>query len=146
MSGQYGSYSQEDGKIQICINYRDLNAAYAKDEFPLLITDVVIDNTCGFERMSFMDDFSGYNQIKMYNEDEKHTSFTTSMGVYCYTVIHFGLKNTSVINQHAINAIFHEHIRKIVQCYVDDIIMKSRDKGDYLVDLRECSTSCGLTS
>ena len=56
---------KKNGKTRICIDFRDLNAACPKDEFPLPITDVMIDNTCGFERMSFMDGFSGYNQIKM---------------------------------------------------------------------------------
>ena len=52
---------KKNEKIRICIDYRDLNAACPKDEFALLITDIMIDNTCGFERMSFMDGFSGYN-------------------------------------------------------------------------------------
>jgi len=34
-----------------------------------------------------MDGLSGYNQIKIYPEDEKHTSFRTPVGVYCYTVM-----------------------------------------------------------
>ncbi|ONK72756.1 uncharacterized protein A4U43_C04F22840 [Asparagus officinalis] len=50
---------KKNGKVQICIDFRDLNAACPKDEFPLPITDVMIDNTCGYERMSFMDGFSG---------------------------------------------------------------------------------------
>jgi len=66
---------KKNGKIRICIDYHDLNTACPKDEFPLPITDVMNDNTCRFERMSFMDGFSGYNQIKMYPDDEKHTSF-----------------------------------------------------------------------
>jgi len=53
----------------------------------------MIDNTHGFERISFMEEFCGYNQIKMYPEDEKHTSFRISLGVYCYAVMSFGLKN-----------------------------------------------------
>jgi len=40
-----------------------------KDEFPLPITDVMIDNTYEFEQMSFMDGFSGYNQINIYPND-----------------------------------------------------------------------------
>ena len=80
-------------KIWICINFRDLNATCPKDEFPLTITDGMIDNTCGFEMMSFMDEFSRYNQVKMYTEDKNHTSFRTPLGVYCYTVMPFGLKN-----------------------------------------------------
>ena len=84
---------KKNRKIHVCIDYRDRNAACPKDEFPLPITDVMIDNTCDFERMPFMDGFSGYNQIKMYPEEEKHTSFQTPLGVYCYTVMPFGLNN-----------------------------------------------------
>ena len=94
----------------------------------------MIDNTCGFERMSFMDGFSGYNQIKMYHNDENHTSFWMPLGVYCYAVMPFGLKNTGVTCQRAMNAIFQEHIRKTVECYVDNIAVKSRVKGDHIAD------------
>jgi len=81
---------KKNGKICVCIDFRDLNIACPKDEFLLPITDVMIDNMCGFERMSFMDGFSGYNQIKMYPDDEKHTSFRTPLGMFCYTVMSFG--------------------------------------------------------
>jgi len=53
----------------------------------------MIDNACGFERMSFMDGFLGYNQIKMYSKDEKHTSFKTPLGSILLHNIPFGLKN-----------------------------------------------------
>ncbi|XXG76973.1 hypothetical protein AAC387_Pa08g1224 [Persea americana] len=85
--------TKKNGQIRVCIDYRDLNNACPKDEFPLPIPEVMIDNTCGFEEMTFMDGFSGYNQIKMHPEDEKNTSFRTPFGVYCYTVMPFGLKN-----------------------------------------------------
>jgi len=68
----------------------------------------------------------------MYPEDEKHTSFRMSLRVYCYTVMPFGLKNAGTTYQRAMNAIFHEHIRKTVECYVNDITVKSHDKGDHL--------------
>jgi len=74
LDGQYCPVPKKNEKIQICIDYRDLNVAFPKDKFSLPITDVMINNTCDYERMSFMDGFSGYNQIKMYSEDEKHTS------------------------------------------------------------------------
>ena len=87
------SVTKKNGKIRLCIDFHNLNEACPKDEFPLPITDVMIDNTCAFERMSFMDRFSRYNQIKMYPDNEKHTSFRIPLGVYCYTVMPFGLKN-----------------------------------------------------
>ena len=70
----------KNGKIWICIDFHDLNDACPKDEFPLPITDVMIDNTCGFERISFMNGFPEYNQIKMYLEDEKYTFFRMPLG------------------------------------------------------------------
>ena len=112
---------KKNEKIRICINFHDLNTACPKDEFPLLIMDVMIDNTCDFERMSFMDSFSGYNQIKMYPEDEKQISFRTLLGVYCYTVMPFGLKNAGTTYQRAMNTIFREHICKTIEYYVDEI-------------------------
>ena len=53
---------KKNEKIRICIDYRDLNAACPKDEFSLSITDVMIDNTCGFEKISFMNGYSEYNR------------------------------------------------------------------------------------
>ena len=129
MGGQYRSRSQKEWKDLDFIEYRDLNATCPKDEFPLSIIDVTIDNTCDFERISFMDGFSGYNQIKMYPEDNKHTSFRMPLGVYYYTVMPFGLKNAGATYQRAMNAIFHKHIRKSVECYVDDIAMKTLTKA-----------------
>ena len=83
-----------------------------------------------------MDEISRYNQIKIYPDDGKHLSFRTPLGVYCYTVMPFGLNNAGLTYQRAINAIFHEHICKIVECYVDDIAVKSHDKGDQIADLK----------
>lgn len=56
-------------------NKKDMNDACLKDDFPLLIIDVTINNTCGLERISIMDGFSEYNQIKMYLDDKKYISF-----------------------------------------------------------------------
>src|SRR5256886_17381465 len=117
---------------EICVNI-----TCPKDEFPLPITDVMIDNTCGFERMSFMDGFSGYNQIKMYPADEKHTSFRMPLGVYCYTVIPFGQKNAGATYQRTMDKIFHRYIRKTVECYVDNITVKNSLHTDHLADLKE---------
>ena len=113
--------TKKNGKIWVSIDFHDLNEVCPKDEFPLSIKDVIIDNTYGFERMSFMDEFSGYNQIKIYPDDEKHTFFMAPLRAYCYTVMPFGLKNAGATYQRAMDTIIYEHIRKIMECYVDDI-------------------------
>jgi len=128
--------TKKNGKIRVCIDFCDLNEACPKDEFLLPIMDVMINSRCGFEWMSFMDGFSGYNQMKMYPDDEKHTSFRMPLGMYCYTVMPFGLKNTGKTCQIAMNIIFHEHICKTVECYMDDIVVKSHAKGDHIADLK----------
>jgi len=87
---------KKNGKIQFFIDFRDLNIACPKDKFSSPIMDVMIDNTCDFERMSFMDGFSGYNQIKMFPDDENHTSFWKPLGVFCYMIMPFGLEPTNV--------------------------------------------------
>ena len=54
---------KKDGKVRMCVNYRDLNQASLKDNFPLPYNDTLVDNTTKNFRFSFMDGFSGYNQI-----------------------------------------------------------------------------------
>ena len=124
--------TKKNGQIRVCIDYRDLNNACPKDEFPFAIPEVMIDNTCGFERMTFMDGFSGCNQIKMHPEDERHTSFRTPFGVYCYTVMPFGLKNAGATYQRAMMKIFQDMQHKTVECYVDDLAVKIKRKEDHL--------------
>jgi hypothetical protein len=46
-----------------------------------------------------MDGYAGYNQIKMALEDERHTTFRTPIGIYCYKVMPFGLKNAGATYQ-----------------------------------------------
>ena len=55
--------------------------------------DLLIDSAAGSVMFSFMDRFSGYNQIRMAPKDAKKTTFRTPMGNFYYTVMPFGLKN-----------------------------------------------------
>ena len=68
---------KKDGKVQMCVDYRDLNRASPKDNFPLPHIDILVDNTAKFALFSLMDGFSGYNQIKMALEDMEKTTFVT---------------------------------------------------------------------
>ncbi|KAA0051512.1 RNA-directed DNA polymerase (Reverse transcriptase), Ribonuclease H [Cucumis melo var. makuwa] len=68
---------KKDGKVKICVDYRNLNRVSPKDNFPLPYIAMSVDNTSGFSTFSFMDEFSGYNQIKMASEDIKKMTFIT---------------------------------------------------------------------
>ena len=68
---------KKDDKVQMCVDYRDLNRACPKDDFLLPHIDVLVDNTMQHKIFSFMDGFSSYNQIKMALEDMENTTFFT---------------------------------------------------------------------
>ena len=65
-------------KWRMCIDFTDLNRACPKDSYPLPRIDTLVDSTARHELLSFMDAFSGYNLIKMKEEDQEKTSFVTS--------------------------------------------------------------------
>jgi hypothetical protein len=113
-----------------------LNKACPKEDFPLPNTELMADSTIGHEAFSFMDGSSGYNQIRMAPEDEELTAFQTSKGIYCYKVMPFGLKNAGATYQRAMQKIFDDILHKIVQCYVDDLVVKTRKREELIQDLR----------
>ena len=67
---------KKDGKVRMCVDYRDLNKAYPKDDFPLSHIDTLIDSAATSAMYSFMDGFTRYNQIMMAVIDKLKTSFT----------------------------------------------------------------------
>jgi hypothetical protein len=121
----------------MCIDYRNLNKASPKDDFPLPHIDLLIDNTAKHHMYSFMDGFSGYNQIKLAEEDMEKTAFITPWGVYCYRVMPFGLKNAGATYQRAMTTLFHDLMHKEVEVYVDDMIAKSKRNEDHLACLKK---------
>ena len=84
-----------------------------------------------------MDAFSGYNQIKVSEVDQKKTSFVTSQCLFYYKVMSFGLKNAGATFQRLMNKMFMHQIGRNVQVYVDDMLVKSIREDDYLSDLQE---------
>ena len=127
---------KKNGQIRVCVDFRDLNSACPKDDFPLPITEVMVDATTGHEALSFMDGSSGYNQIRMNPKDEELTAFRTPKGIYCYKVMPFGLKNAGATYQRAMQKIFDNVLHKYVECYVDDLVVKTKRRENHLVDLR----------
>ena len=82
----------ENGKIRVCVDYRKLNAATVTYAFPVPFTDGILNAVVGHEMYSFLDGFSGYNQVKMHPNDQEKTAFVTVWGVFVAVVMMFGLK------------------------------------------------------
>ena len=85
------------------------------------------------ELLSFIDTYSGYNQICMCPEEEDKTTFTTDYGLYYYKVMPLGLKNAGATYQRLVNKVFANLISK-------DMLVKSLHKEDHVIDLHETFT------
>ncbi|XP_074277874.1 uncharacterized protein LOC141601485 [Silene latifolia] len=127
---------KKNGQLRVCVDFRDLNDACPKDGFPLPVTELMIDATTGHEALSFMDCTAGYNQIHMAPEDQEATSFRTPKGIFCYMVMSFGLKNAGATYQRAMQKIFDDMLHKMIECYVDDVVVKSKKRKDHVKDLQ----------
>ena len=121
----------------MCVDFTDLNKACPKDSYPLPRIDQPVDSTTGHQLLSFIDAFSGYNQIKMDEADKEKTSFITSQGLFCYKVMPFSLKNVGATYQRLVNYMFRPQIGRNVEVYVDDMLVKSLDEERHLDDLQE---------
>jgi hypothetical protein len=111
-----------NNKWRMCVDFTDLNRACPKDSFPLPRIDLLVDSTSGHQLLSFMDAFSGYNQIQMAEADQEKTSFITDRGLYCYKAMPFGLKNASATYQRLVNKMFEKQIGRNVEVYVEDML------------------------
>ena len=86
----------------------------------------LVNTTLGFELMSFMDTFVGYNQIYMAKEDEEKTTFIMDYGLYCYKVMPFGLKNVRATYQRLVNKVFVDQLGRNIEVYIDDMLVKRK--------------------
>ena len=128
---------KKDDKVRMCVDYRDLNRTSPKDNFLLPHIDTLVDNTAKHSLFSFMDGFSGYNQIKMALKDMEKTIFLTMWGTFCYKVMPFGLKNAGATYQRAMVILFHDMMHKEIEVYVDDMIEKSQVEDNHVINLRK---------
>jgi hypothetical protein len=117
------------------MDFHDLNHACPKDNFPTPFIDQIIDDCAGHEALSFMDGFSGYNQIQIHLADQYKTAFTTPWGTFSYHVMPFGVKNAGATFQWAMTYIFHD-LAHIILAYLDDLTARSNKHTQHLDDLR----------
>nr|KYP41052.1 Transposon Ty3-I Gag-Pol polyprotein [Cajanus cajan] len=96
------------GKWRMCTVYKDLNKACPKDAYPLPNIDRLVDGAAGHKFLTFLDAYSGYNQIRMHPRDEDKTTFVTESANYCYQVMPFGLKNAGATYQRLMDKIFDD--------------------------------------
>ncbi|GJT29038.1 reverse transcriptase domain-containing protein [Tanacetum coccineum] len=106
---------------RVCIDYRKLNEATAKDHFPLPFMDQMLERLVGNKYFCFLDGFSRYFQFPIDPNDQEKTIFTCPFGTYAYRRMPFGLCNAPATFQRCMLAIFHDMIEESVKIFMDDL-------------------------
>ena len=125
---------KKDGKWRVCVDYTNLNDVCLKDSFPLPRIDQIVDSTAGHGMFSFLDFFSRYHQILMFQPDEEKTTIVTPHRLYYYKVMLFRLKNSGVSYQRLMTKIFKPLISRTVKVY---IVVKSETRVEHVQHLEE---------
>jgi hypothetical protein len=110
-------------------------------EVPTPFIDQILDECAGSEVFSFMDGFSGYNQIQIKPEDQHKMTFICPWGTFAYRKMPFGLKNVGATFQRAMTFAFHD-LKHIVEAYLDDLAAHSRKRVDHSTHLRLVFERC----
>ena len=130
---------KNNGKLRVCVDFRDLNVVTPKDIYVMPIVDMLVDSIANNELSSFMDDFSGHNQILIVVDEISKTTFRFpgSLGTFEWLVMPFGLKNVGATYQRAMNAIFHNMLGHHKEIYIDGIVVKSKKVVKHVNHLRK---------
>ncbi|MCO5572468.1 hypothetical protein L7F22_026223 [Adiantum nelumboides] len=115
---------KKNGKWQVCVDYKPLNAATKRDHFPLPFQDEILNEVAGYERYNVCDGYSGYFQIRIAEEDQKKTTFVTPWGCFAYRVMPFGLTNAPATFQHFVTHVF-QPFGKSIRVFIDDFCIYS---------------------
>ena len=126
------------------MNLKKVNAATIRDHYPLPITDHVLEIVAGGEAYSFLDGFSGYNQLSINPTDQHKTAFATEWGTFAYRVMPFGLTNAPATFQRLMCHIFKEFLRDFWEVYVNDLCVHLKERSKHLEQLRKIFEKCRL--
>jgi ribonuclease HI len=133
---------KKTGEIRLCIDFRNLNKASLKDNYPLPKMDHLLQSVVGSSRISLLDGFSGYNQVLVHPDDQEKTAFTTPWGTFMYVKMSFGLMNAGATFQRAMDIAFIEETGKFIVVYLDDVTVFSQSDDEHLRHLRRVFEKC----
>ena len=112
---------KKNGKLRVCVNLKKVNATTIKDHYPLPIIDHMLERVVGAQAYSFLDRFSGYNQLSIAPKDQHKTAFVMERGIFAYRVMPFEFTNVPSTFQRLMCHIFKDFLRHFLEVYVDDL-------------------------
>jgi Reverse transcriptase (RNA-dependent DNA polymerase) len=128
---------KKDGSLQLCVDFRRLNAITRKDKYPLPLTSELLDTPSRAKVFTKIDLKHAYHLIRIAAGDEWKTAFRTRYGSFEWLVMPFGLTNASGGFQRFLNGIFSDLLDVYVIIYLDDILIFSGNKDDHFRHVSE---------
>lgn len=117
---------KKNGKLRLCVDYRQLNSVTKKNRYPLPLIQELMDKLQGTKWMTKFDVRDGYHRIRIAEGHEWLTAFKTRYGLYEYCVMPFGLTNAPATFQALINKALNEYLDVFATAYLDDVLVYSR--------------------
>jgi len=127
----------KDGTLRMCVDYRALNKATVKNQYPLPRIDDLFDRLSRAKVFSRIDLRSGYYQIQIVEGDEEKTACRTRYGSYEFLVMPFGLTNALATFCTLMNDIFQKWFDDFVVIYIDNILIYSGSLEEHAEHLRK---------
>jgi hypothetical protein len=104
--------------------------------------EMILQQVAGSQMVSLIEYFYSYNQIKVKRTDRYKTTFTTRWGTFNYDHMPFGLSNVGATFQRAMQIDFDDIIGKIIQFYIDDLTVYSKNQLDQFGHLKKVLMRC----
>ena len=120
---------------RVCIDYRKLNTATRKDNFPLPFIDQMLDRLVRHPHLCFLDGYSGYNQIAIALEDQEKTTFTCPYGTFAFRRMSFGLCNALATFQRCMMSMFSDLAEEVMEIFMDGFTVYGSSFEHYLQNL-----------
>lgn len=128
----------------MCVNLKQVNAATIRDNYPLPITDHVIERVAEKEAYSFLDGFSGYNQVSIDPKDQQKTAFATEWGIFAYCVMPFDLTNAPATFQRLMVHAFKEYLQDFLEIFMDDLCVHLLLRDENILHLEKIFEKCRI--
>jgi hypothetical protein len=125
------------GGLRFCVDYRALNAISAKDRYPLPLTKESLNNLKGMKYFTKIDIISAFNNLRIKEGLEYLTAFRTKFGLYESLVMPFGLTGAPATFQRFMNDILRDYLDIFCTVYLDDILIYSKTKKEYIEYVRQ---------
>ena len=127
---------KKDGSLRLCIEYKQLNRATIRNQYPLPHIDELFDQLQGSRVYSKIDLRSGYHQLKVRENDASKTAFRTKYGHYEFLMMPLGFSNAPAAFMDLMNMVFSLYLDKFVVVFIDDILVYTGSPEEHAEHLR----------